>query len=353
MTPDAPTSISTLSAAAILAIPEDHPERLFGTPEAITPLWRALARTWHPDHAADAMAATVFAHIGCLHARALEKRDLGQWRTPGLLELRGADGVTRRVRHIREFPFELGAAYLGRTLLTYVIEDEYADLAETARRTITGLGYADDRMRENLRGRLPVLKTSFTTRDQTVLVLERPAGALRLRDALDHHGGRIAAAHAAWIISELLNLACYLSWAGLAHGDISPDTVYIVPAKHTIWLAGGWWYANPVGARMNALPERSLTVAPADVLDTKQAGERLGLELIRLLGREMLGDPDGLRLGADPDTPSALGGWLRLPAPGGAREDYGQWPEVLRDSFGPRKFVAWNMTAEDLYKEGA
>ena len=349
MTPD----VSALSARDILAIPEDQPERLFGTPDAVTALWHALAQRWHPDHTTDTAAASVFSHLALLRDKARERRDLGLWRIPGLLELRGTDGTLRRARYVRDFPFELGTAYLGGSLLTFVIEDEYADLAETARRTIAGLGYANDGMRDSLAGRLPVLKTGFKTRDQTVLILERPAETLRLRDVLDHFGGRIDPVHVAWIVSELLNLACYLAWAGVAHDDISLDSVYIVPAQHKVWLPGGWWYANPIGGRMNALPERTLTVAPATVLDTKQASPRVALELIRLLGRELLGDPDGLRLGADPTVPKALGAWLRLPAPDSPREDYGQWPRVLRDSFGPPRFVALDLTADTLYKKGA
>ena len=81
MMPDA----AVLTAAAILAIPEDQPERLFGTPDAITGCYHALAKRWHPDHAAGVKA--VFSHVAILHAKACEKRDLGLWRTPGLLEL--------------------------------------------------------------------------------------------------------------------------------------------------------------------------------------------------------------------------------------------------------------------------
>jgi hypothetical protein len=43
----------------------------------------------------------------------------------------------------------------------------------------------------------------------SVLVLEKPVGTIRLRDLIEHFGGRLDPRHVAWMMSELLNVAAY------------------------------------------------------------------------------------------------------------------------------------------------
>src|SRR5438874_1671920 len=108
--------VATLSASEILAIPEDQPERLFGSPDEMAARYRALAMRWHPDRAAlrgpCAGADEVFSRIAALHAKGREKLDRGTWRTPGIIEFHGQDGRLRRVRHQRAFDLGIGEGYL-------------------------------------------------------------------------------------------------------------------------------------------------------------------------------------------------------------------------------------------------
>ena len=80
------------------------------------------------------------------------------------------------------------------------------------------------------------------------------------------------------------------------------------------------------------------------------AGIRTDLELIRALGRELLGDISGARLMREKAAPPPMLDWLRLPAPQSAVDDYHTWQrQVLTASFGERRFMKLDLSADDLY----
>jgi hypothetical protein len=154
-------------------------------------------------------------------------------------------------------------------------------------------------------------------------------------------------------MSGLHNMTCYLDWADLSHNDISLDTYFISPKYHSGALLGGWWYTSKIGNKIIAVPNRTYQYMPMEVRKTKISSIKTDLELIRAVGRELLGDVTGTRLKQNEDIPKPLINWLVLPSPtGSAIKDYTLWQKVLTDSFGPRKFVNMEVAAEELYKNG-
>jgi hypothetical protein len=342
---------TTLTGEDILSIPALEPERLFGTPDAIHDVYRALARRWHPD--VPGGDVTVFTHIGSLLDRAKHLADVGMWHKPGLFEFT-AEGKQYRVHYLRAFDFELGKALLGKTLITYVIGKDFADLAAKARRIINGLKMPNHRdADQSMRRYLPKIVAYHETATDVVMSIEKPADLIRLRDLLDHLGGKIDAAHVAWIMSRMLNHANYLAWAKLSHNDLSLDTLFICPEHHTLCLLGGWWYAADVGSSLKGslLPARTITYGPSELISKKLASARTDAELARLTARELLGDATGARLALDHSLPKPMVDWLRMSGTT-ALDDYTQWREkVLPASFGPRKFVRMDVDAQAVYAE--
>jgi hypothetical protein len=113
---------------------------------------------------------------------------------------------------------------------------------------------------------------------------------------------------------------------------------------------GGWWYASVIGEKMKAVPNRTYQYMPIDVKKSKIASSKTDLELIRSVGRELLGDISGIRLNQIEGIPKPLINWLQLPSPtNSAIKDYGLWDKVLTESFGPKKFVKTELTSEELY----
>lgn len=348
---------NTLSAEQLLRIPLTEPERLFapGLREAELE-FRRMASKWHPDRCTDPRANHVFAHVKALHEEAQRRLHNHTWNTPGLKRFTADDDRVFEIRYARRHEFELGEAYVGRTAVAYALPRAQADMMTQARRSFGQFVYADLRMREQIAPSLPTLPVAglFETAEASVMVLSKSPEMLLLRDVLACCGDRMEARHVAWIISTALNLACYLQYAGLTHNAISPDTYFISPRLHGGALYGGWWYACRAGHRMRAAPERTLEYGPYNLMRNKIADSRTDLELIRAMGRELLGDVSGVRLTRDKAAPVAMIKWLRLPASADAVTEYQTWQrQVLKDSFGARRFTKLEISHGDIYSEGA
>jgi hypothetical protein len=339
------------SAKALLAIPLAEPERLFtADEEQARQEFRMLASVWHPDRCAQSRATEVFQHLSRLYEAALRKLRDGVWKTPGLLALRARDGTEFRIRYRRERVFELGQMFIGDQIVAYLVNEEYDDLFQHALDAISRLPCADPRMAMEIGRYLPEVVRHFATQEHRVLVLRKTPDLLLLRDVLDYFAGQLDARHVAWIMSSLLNLACYLDYARLVHNAILADAFFISPQQHGGALLGGWWYAVRQGEPMRAAPAITVEYAPFAVMDRLLGDVHTDLELIRALGRELLGDITGLRLAQQNAAPLPMLDWLARPANGTALDDYQTWQcQVLPDSFGERRFVKLDLTSQDLY----
>ncbi len=345
---------AALTADELLAIPAGEPEKLFtGELAAVKGEFHALAMVWHPDRhgAADAAAKErcqqVFNHIRRLYELAEGKLRDGIWHRPGELRLTVKAGKSYVIRYRKRHLFELGEMYIGRTIVAFVIAPENADFFANARQAIGGFRFADEAMRNEFTKHLPRLEAVIETGSCLLMVVSKTPDLVLLRDLLDRLGGAMDPRHVAWILSSLYNLACYLDWSGLAHNAMALDTYFISPEQHRGALLGGWWYARPCGEKLLGAPQRTVTYAPVGAMSAAIADPRTDLELIRALGRELLGDATGMRL--DRKTPKPMLDWLRYASSGRAFREYGAWKEVLRESYGAPRFVSMGTSASDIY----
>ena len=347
------STIVDQSAEVLLAIPLAEPERLFtADQEQARREFRVLAGTWHPDRCTQPKATEVFQHLSRLYEAAMRKLRDGVWKIPGLLTLRACDGTEFRIHYRQERAFELGQMFIGDQIVAYVVGKEYNDLFQNALDIIACLPCADPRMAREIGRYLPEVVRHFETRNHQVLVLRKTPDLLLLRDVLDYFAGQLDGRHVAWIISSLLNLACYLDYARLAHNAILVDTFFISPQQHNGALLGGWWYAVRQGASMRAAPTTTVEYAPFAVMARRLGNSRTDLELIRAVGRELLGDITGIRLMRENVAPLPLLDWLARPAAGSALDDYQTWQrQILPDSFGERRFTKLDLTSQDLYQD--
>lgn len=335
-----------MQAEQILKVSPSEPERLFTQDEEETKkLYRTLAVEWHPDRNPDPEATNVFSHLTLLYNEALARIKDDTWKTPGLIKLQAKNGRTYAVQYFKTFPFELGDAYISRSCVTYLVHEEFEDLFRAGIRRMSTLSFHDQRMTEEMSRFLPIIESPSPVIAEKcfVVVLRKDNGLVRLRDLIDHLGGKLDPKHTAWVVSSLYNLCCYLKFAHLMHGDISMDTYYVDPIKHSGALLGGWWYATPIGEAMSALPARTIENIPRDLITNKIAHARVDLFLVKTVGRETLGK-------VDKSVPESLVQWLLLPTSGDALMDYQTWQEdVLISSFGARRFSKLGINTSDIY----
>ena len=336
----------TLSAQDILSVTPSDRARLFpGPADEVRRAFKRLAARWHPDVCKDPRATEVFAHLVRLRDAALGPRRVG----PSVTRtLRTRDGRSLGLSPLSTLPLDTGELLVGRRSLTWIYRAEVADLAEAGAAAIAGFRFADDRMRKQMTPFLPTLDRRIPLQDGgEALVMARHADEVLLADLL-RVTGAVPPEHVAWIGSGLLNIACWLGWAGLVHGAIAPETVLVSPETHTVRLMGGWGFASKTGTRPIALPGRTLALAPRLTVNGEVVDARLDLELIRRTLRETLGDPTGGAL-LRGSAPEPIGRWLVMPPEGEAKKDYAGWLKTLEAVWGRRRFVRWDLTPENIY----
>ena len=258
-----PADTSNLTAEAILSVPLTEPEPVFPDPARLHHQWRSLAARWHPDrNSPESPATEVFQHINALYAMARNKAAAGEWAKPGVLRLTAIDGRCYELRYRRRTAFELGEVFIGSRTLVYAVNAADLDLYQAAIGAIGGLSSADAPMRQEMAGRLPVIKAAVNTADRSFLILRKDPDIVALSDLMGYLGGKLDPRHAAWIVSGLESIACYLDWAGIMHGAIAPETVFVSPRRHSVALLGGWWYVKAFGQAIKAIPERTARLMP-------------------------------------------------------------------------------------------
>jgi hypothetical protein len=353
--------LGSLPAEKLLNI--SSPEILFSQSAAEAKQeYRALARRWHPDSEKSDVASSVFAHVVRLYQSARKNLLDGSWvepcekieaETPGIKAFRLSDGSLRRFEYQALRRFELGFMFISNHFVIFEVREQFRDLFLNGRSRLQSLKFKDENMALEMSKYLPQIMDVFKTEYSNVIVLRKTPDQLLLADVLAHYNGRLESIeHVGWIVNLLLNLGCYLEWAGISHNAIAPDTFFISPLRHTGMLLGGWWYAAQIGGKLSALPDRSLGFIPPDIIRNRRADARADLELIKSVGRAVLGDADGAHLSFDKELPCELVRWLQLPSSGRAVSDYAAWKrQVLPAAFGRSRFVSLKLDSLELYKE--
>jgi hypothetical protein len=341
-----------VNSATILAILEDEPERLFKVQEHLRTDYLALAMFWHPDKNKDAKANDVLAHINLLYKRAQEHVEKGIWHVPGVLELESRDNKKFKIKYLVKRKFELGEMFIGQSIVTFLIARSQEDMVINGLRMIGSIRYPTEDFKKSLLPHMPNVVKSFETQDHWVICVRKEPHEVLLLDLIKYSKGAIDAKHVAWIISSLLNLACFLQIGDMTHNGITLNTVFVSPTKHAVSLYGGWWYAQYAGKLIKHLPPELYPLASRRLKEHKIAQSLLDLDSIKAIGRACLGDISGGGLRGRKDVPAPFVQFLQLPSSKTAVEQYKEWPKVLEDSFGPRRYQELKITGDDVYQQG-
>jgi hypothetical protein len=331
-----------MNAETILAIPVTAPERLFprDAHERKTK-YHELVKQWHPDVGG---SAEVFARITALHQAAEE----GRWGATKILNIVDKTGKEYAFRYRAHHVFELGDVYIGSLTVGWFIKREHEALVLNGLRAIGSIRFPDNRMKEQHQRFLPVVARTIETADGYLVLMNKTEDVVSLADLVTFLG-RMDPKHVAWVISSLLNILCFYEIIGLTHNGLTAGTVFVSPEHHAAFPLGGWWYAIKAKGVLKFLPPAVHAVAPTDAVASKVADGRIDLASVRAIGRAALGDPTGGRLQSATDVPKPLANWLRLPPPRRAIDDYDAWQKVLKDSFGPRRFLELKIDTAAIY----
>lgn len=345
-----------MNAQDILALKKIDASTLFsGDEKSVKRLYRKLIMDWHPDHNSSDQARDVFGHLTELKNAALGKLGAVKPRAELLMSkafMKSGPGLSGgfNFKYLVNRTADLGDVYIGKSSLAYEIPDGFDDIAGAERNRLQNFKFADAAMEKEIKRFLPKQREYWDLgHNGIVSVIERPVEYLLLADLINHYNGQLPAVHVAWIVSSLMNMACYLKWAGICHGAVSPSNILVSPKWHSIMLVGGWGFATEFGKRPLALPERTTSILPKLVVSGTPVDEKVDLQLIRATAQDLLGCPGGGGLHMNADVPVAMREWLLLPPADGAFKDYAGWSACLDKSYGKRKFVEMNVTPADVY----
>jgi hypothetical protein len=346
MTPPPPKhDPATVLGEALL---RSSPEELFTPDFTIAKKeYRMLMRRFHPDLGGDADKA---ATVQTLYAEALRKLAEDDWQLPGLLQLRSIDGRRYEMPYVRRHAFDLGDMYIGERNVAFVLPESNEDLFKHGVRMIAKVEPVA-RTRPDDAGRwLPQQVATVRTLNKLALVVKKHHDTVCMRDMLDHMGGKLDPRHVAWLVSRLYHIACLLNFEPkVAHVGLDPLSLFVDPGAHSVAVLGGWWFAQAIGAPLVALPPRAAGLLALGEPRPLAYARHMG-ELVRSVGRELLGDANGSRLLLDSSLPAPMVSWLRSPASDNIYDDYKIWyRKVLKECFGKPKFVELNLSVKQVY----
>ena len=328
-------------ASELIVIAPNEWKKLFGTDaDRAKRIWQKLASTWHPDRNSDPQAGHVFAHVKMLYEKA--QVSFAPPAPPKEQELTCHDGSQIRIRWLREHKLEVGRACIGRTIATYLLEPEFDDLSEAAVSTLNALPYRDEKMRKAMHHKVPGQVRRIELERGSAIVIDKPKGLVPLADVHKLAGRGIDPRHVAWMTSSMLNLVCYLQFAKIAHQGMTVTNLLVDPAQHSIGLWGGWWWSGKHGEKLRALSGSAARAAPPDIMEAKKCNRRLDQVMVRDTARALLAEHWN-------ETPQPMRDFIDLPPAPDAIDDYKHWMRILERSFGERKFVKLNITADDVY----
>jgi hypothetical protein len=281
------------------------------------PLYQKLRGLWHPDRNQDPRASEVFFHVLRLFEKTVTV-------TEDIITL---DGRHFRIAMPSWTSTEWGRVSWGDRHVVWRAPQSQARRMIEGERHARGV-YADDAMRQQFAPLLPGGQLLHTS-TEAFWVQPRVVGEQSLQSLHDQMGAW-PLVHAAWVVSGLLNLACYCHYRQISHLGWTMAHLAIDTKRHQVRLCGGWWYATPWSHRAWGVPREVLAAQDASWRSQPTAGPGLDVRAIQALSRALMGPH--LNSGA-----ASL--WLRQPWTGTAFDAYGSWRRALERDQGPPRFT--------------
>lgn len=303
-------------------------------------LFAEMAKAVHPDVCRDPRAGEVFSRL--VRARDASIEEVAPHGAE--IVLKTAAGRRFSFRTLSDAVSDAGRIMILRRSLTEVFTPENDDLADRALSAVKAFRFADTAMRLEMSRFLPREPSVRRLDDGSVMIITpRQPGDALLRDVVARRGP-LDPRTGAWIISGLMNVACWLAWSGTQHGAVSEDSVMIDPQTHRVSLNGGWAFSAKIGKTMTALPARTLSVIPA----LGEPGAVAAPDTDRVLIRRLL-----LRLCEPGSLPEPVRLWARSIAGDDAVLDYRSWRSAMTQAWGKPVFHDAGFTATDVYGKAA
>lgn len=304
-----------------------------------------MIRDWHPDVCSDPDAGEVIRHLN-----AVRKSFSTKPRVTALRPFTAVGGKSFGMRVLSETRDDLTQILVARNSVSRMFEAGDADLAKICAENIASFRFADDEMRAQMSKSLPPPPKRTDLEDgRVMLTFPRDPEEVLLSDLIRKEGP-FDARTGAWIVSGLMNICCWLAWAGRAHGGIRAESVLVAPKTHKVRLFGGWEFSGDLGEVPIALPDATLRMFPT--ISTTGLKKGVDAALVREVAFRIFGHSSVSTLMGG-GVPEPIATWATFPADPDPVTDYGNWKAALRAAFGEPKFVKMGVDPVTFYDQDA
>lgn len=340
-----------------------YPEYMFGV---IDPKkeYRQIVAIVHPDKhpAADQVRATlVFQEVQKVWGQAEKKMAAGTYGdNKPVVQLtvafdRGKLNITGITRNDGVFKYLAAFDDNGVELVVKLPHKDYRSLAENDIKVLNILNKA---MPQGSNGYSPVphLITSFSfpvgkgvRLPALVLAVPKPSDLMTLTDINKAFPQGLDPRDMVWMLNRLLSTIHIANEAGICHGGLNPDNVWVSP-EHHMGFVDGWHFATTIGSKVKAvLPRWSPTFTAPEILKKEAVSPVTDLYATSALANWLMSG-GSLAKGAatpqpPPTTPRSVAGLLRVclfqqqqrPYENAAQL-FNEIGEVFSQLYGPKQF---------------
>ena len=207
------------------------------------------------------------------------------------------NGQALEIAYLKKYDRSGYTCYLAKESVVYVFDD--AKEAETFKNGIRKLVFpeADNRLQRSFPERK--MEIGLKSGGKVLVYLRRPNCYPAEMFA------PYVSEHLAWVISRMENICCALEYAGIEHGGIAPDTIWINPFSHEGLLFGDW----------------------RGIRSKRGTGDLVALR------------KTAIQLASDTREPRDLYHFLNSAPEADAFADFAKWDKVIEHGFGGHKFV--------------
>lgn len=306
--------------------------------------YKYMMKIWHPDINTDKKASVVFHKINILYQEALELMKNQKWEKISFLQLQAIDGKMIQINFLTCDSFELGKLYVCNEKVIYLFDKDKKIYYQNMIRKINRLVFFDRQMEKEIKRFLPeIIENCQLKSGEFYVAVKKAENVFYLFDIIQYYEGKIDDRHVAWIMSRLLNLACYFELTGIVHNGMSLKNCFISPQDHSLFLYGGFWYTSEKKEKMIGVSKEIFDVMPLSTKSTGYSTSMTDLEAIKLIGRTLLEKSENI--------PLPFQKWLDSGSKNSAIEEMKKWDSTILKSYGERKFVKMDISKEVLYSK--
>ena len=304
--------------------------------------YRAMAKLIHPDVCGEPNAEKAITRLNQLYHAAVQKIENGTWEASNTIFLKRNDGKLFTFRYLHQKTFELGCRYVNDGALVYVLNAGSKKYYDNYLRSSHSLKYADGKMQDSFGKLMPAVKENFIAHDgRHVLVVAKTPDLVPLDLFLQHYGKGLDGRHAAWIISRMNNLCCFLFYNKISLNGFNPFNLFVTPDYHALSILGGWWYAVPYQQRMIGTSKDVYDLMSNVTKTNKLSSPVTDIESMRGIGRYIMNHTV---------LPKPIQEWIEAGSSSNPMIEFEKWGKALDRAYGVRKFVPIEVDNRLIYQ---